>query len=59
MSPRAYGLASLAEKTQKSNYLQMLEQVQHFLLNYFKILNVGPVGNRTQASRTIDWHLSK
>ena len=49
---------SLSEKTRKSNHLQMLEQRQHFLLNYFKTFSVGPVGNRTRASRTIDWHLT-
>ena len=37
----------------------MLEQRQHLLLNYFKTqLSVGPAGNRTPASRTIDWHLT-
>ena len=45
ISPRAYGLTSLTEKTQKSNRLQMLDQSQHLLLNYFKTLNVGPAGN--------------
>ena len=34
--PRAYGLTSLSEKTQKSNHLQMLEQRQHLLLNYLR-----------------------
>ena len=47
-----YGLTSLFEKTRR------LEQRQHLLLNYFKTLSVGPAGNRTQASRTIDWHLT-
>ena len=55
-SPRAYGLTSFSEKTRKSNLLQILEQMQHFLFNYFKTLSVGPAGNRTRASRTIDWH---
>ena len=36
----------------------MLEQRQHFLLNYFKTLSVGPARNRTRASRTIDRHLT-
>ena len=57
-SPRAYGLTSLSEKTQKSKHLQMLEQKQHLLLNYFKTLSVGPAGNRTQASRMVDWRLT-
>ena len=57
-SPRAYGLTSFSEKTQESNRLQMLEQRQHLLLNYFKTLSVGPAGNRTRASCTIDWHLT-
>ena len=35
MSPRAYGLTSSFEKTRKSKHLQTLEQMQHFLLNYF------------------------
>ena len=52
MSPRAYGLTSLSEKT------RILEQRQHLLLNYFKILSVGSAGNRTQASRTIGWRLT-
>ena len=43
-----YGLTSLSEKTRKSNHLQMVEQRQHFLLNYFKTLSVGPAGNRTR-----------
>ena len=34
-SPRDYGLTSLSEKTRKSNHLQLLEQRQHLLLNYF------------------------
>ena len=38
MSPRAYGLTSLSEKTRKSNHLQMLEQRHHLHLNYFKTL---------------------
>ena len=41
---RAYGLSSLAEKTRKSNRLQMLLQRQHFLLSYLKTLSVGPAG---------------
>ena len=53
-SPRAYGLTSLPEKIRKSNHLQILEQRQHLLLNYFKTQSVGPAGIRTQASRTID-----
>ena len=53
-SPRAHGLTSFSRKTRKSNHLQMLEKRQHLLLNYFKTLSVGPAGNRTQASRTID-----
>ena len=32
---------SLFEKIQKSNHLQMLEQMQHLILNYFKTLSVG------------------
>ena len=55
---RANSLMSLSEKTRKSNHLQMLEQRQHFILNYFKTLSVGLAGNRTPASRTIDWHLT-
>ena len=54
----AYNLTSLSENTQRSNHLQMLEQSQHLPLNYFKTLSVGPAGNRTQASRTVDWHLT-
>ena len=50
MSPRAYVLTSLSEKTRKSNHLQESEQRQHLLLN-FKTLSVGPAGNQTQASR--------
>ena len=57
-SPRAYGLTSISEKTRKFNHLQLLEQRQHLLLNYFKILSVGPAGNRTRASCTIAWHLT-
>ena len=57
-SPRAYGLTSFSKKMRKSNHLQMLEQRQHLLLNYFKALTVCPAGNRTRASRTIDWHLT-
>ena len=57
-SPRAYGLTSFSEKTRKSNHVQLLEQRQYLLLNYFKTLSVGSAGNRTQASRTIDWHLT-
>ena len=53
----AYGLTSLSEKTQKSNHLQMLGQREH-LFSYVKILGVGPAGIRTQASRTIEWHLT-
>ena len=33
----AFGLTSLIEKMQWSNHLQMLEQRQHVLLNYFII----------------------
>ena len=51
------GLMSLPEKTLKSNHLQMLEQ-RHHHLNYLKTLSVGPAGNQTRASRTIDWHLT-
>ena len=40
----AYGLSSLSEKTRKSNYLQMSEQRQHFLLSYLKTLSGGPAG---------------
>ena len=40
----AYGLSSLSEKTRKSNLLQTLLQRQHFLLSYFKTLNVGLAG---------------
>ena len=36
----------------------MLEQRQHLLLNYFKTMSVIPAGNRIQASRTADWHLT-
>ena len=36
-----YGLTSLSEKTRRSNHLQMLEQRQLLLLNYFKTLSVG------------------
>ena len=43
-------------KTRRSNHLQMLEQMQHLILNYFRTLSVGPAGNRTRASRTINWH---
>ena len=44
----AYGLTSLSEKTRKPNHLQMLEQRQNLLLNYFKILSGGPAANRTR-----------
>ena len=53
-----YGLTSLSKMTRRSNHFQILEQRQHLLLNYFKTLSVGPAGNRTRASRTIDWHLT-
>ena len=53
----AHGLMSLCKKTQKSNYLKMLDQRQH-LLNYFKTLSVGPARNQTQAFHTTDWHLT-
>ena len=33
---------SFSEKTQKSNYLQLLEQRQHLLLNYYKTLGIEP-----------------
>ena len=49
---------SLDRVLRNSNRLQMLEQRQHFLLNYFKTLSVGPAGNRTRASHTIDLHLT-
>ena len=45
----AYGLASLSEKTGKSNRLQMSLQRQHFLLSYLKTLSVGPAGVRTNG----------
>ena len=35
--------------------MQMLEQRQHLLLAYFKTMGVDPAGNRTRASRTIDY----
>ena len=57
-SPRACGLTSLSEKTRKSNHLKMLEQREHLLLDYSKTLSVGPAGNRTRASRTIDWYFT-
>ena len=48
MSLRAYFLTSLSEKMQKSqNHLQMLEQRQGLLLNYFKTLSIGLSGSRT------------
>ena len=47
MSPRAYNLTSLSEKTQKSNHMQILEQRQHFLI-YSKALSVGPAGIEPQ-----------
>ena len=50
-----YGLTSLSEKARRSNHLQILEQRQHLFLNYFKTLSGGPAGNRTQASRTVNW----
>ena len=53
-----YSLTSLSEKTRRSNHLQMLEQRQHLLLNYFKTLSEGPAGSRTPASHTVDWHLT-
>ena len=53
----AYGLTSLSEKTRKCNHLQMLEQRQHFLLNYFKTLSGGP-GIEPETSRTADWRLT-
>ena len=43
-SPRGYGSTSFSEKTRRSNHLQMLEQRQHLLLNYFKTLSVVPAG---------------
>ena len=42
----------------RSNHLQMLEQKQHLLLNFFKTLSDGQAGNGTRASRTLDWHLT-
>ena len=58
MSLRVYGLTSSSDNTQRSDHLQMLEQRQHLLLNCFKTLSVGPAGNRTQTSRTVDWCLT-
>ena len=58
MSPRAYGLTSLSEKT-RSNHLQMLEQRQHLLLNYFKTLSVIPAGNRTHLHGSLVWHYAR
>ena len=58
MSLRAYGLGPRAKKMQKSNQLQLLEQRQHLLLNYFKTLSACLGRNQTRASRTIDWHLT-
>ena len=55
---RTYGLMSLSEKTLKSNHLQILEQRQHLLLNYFKTLSVGPAWNLTQGSHMVDWELT-
>ena len=46
-----YGSSSLSEKTRKSNHLQILLQRQHFLLSYFKTLNVGPAGVWTRDLR--------
>ena len=48
-SPRANGLSCFSEKTRKSDHLQMLEQRQHLLLNYFKT---------PRASCKADWHLT-
>ena len=48
---------TLRDWTRKSNRLQMLEQRQHLLLNNFNALSVDSAGNRTQASRRIEWHL--
>ena len=53
----AYSSTSLSKKIWKSIHLQVLEQRQH-LLNYFKTLSVGPTGNQTWASYTIDWNLT-
>ena len=54
----AYSLVSISEKTQRSNHLQMLGQRQNILLNYFKTLRTGPAGNRTRATRKVDWYLT-
>ena len=54
----ANGLTSLSEKMRRSNHLLMLEQRQHLLLSYFKILSVGPARNQTRAFCTADWHLT-
>ena len=58
MYPRAYGLTSLPEKTRNSNHMQMLEERQQLLLDYFKTLSVGSAGNKNQATPTVDWHLT-
>ena len=38
----AYGFSSLSEKTRKSNRLQRLLKMLHFLLSYLKTLSAGP-----------------
>ena len=58
MFSRAYVLTLLSNKTPKSSNLQLLEQRQHLLPNYFKTLSTGSAGYRTQASRTVDWYLT-
>ena len=52
-----YALPSLSEKTQKSNHLQMLQQRQHLLLNYFKNSSVTNWSSRESilACRAVDW----
>ena len=42
-------ISSLAEKTRKSNRLQMSLQRQHFLFSYLKIMSVGPAGTWTSG----------
>ena len=37
----------------------MLEQRQHFILNYLTTASVAPARNQTRVSRTVDWHLNE
>ena len=52
--PENFMSASLAEKTRKSNRLQMSWQRRHSLLSYFKTLSVGLAEVAPAAFRSVD-----